>query len=383
MKIQIKRELLFVMILIFGTLLISGCSNEENLINGGRPKISYIRMTDPKSSDSLIVSASQNQMIAIMGENLQKTAEVWVNDRKASVISTFITSTTVIARVPELLPTNITNTLTLKFTNGDSLVYPFTLKVGKPIIDYMLSEYVTDGDIATIRGNYFYKPAKVFFPGNVEGEIVEISQDMIKVKVPQGARPGPISVETNFGTAKSKLYFRDNRNMISTFDGPTDGWAKGTEFIKESDPDIANINGNFMRINQVIGGWQWWEMYIASRDSDVKNETKNIPQAAFLSPSSYTLKFEISTLTPLTGAWLKMFMGPDIYNRGEAAYIWQPNLDTKGKWETVSIPFSNFYSANLLFPYNPDGYGVFFFFHGPNEADVNIAIDNLRVVPNK
>lgn len=383
MEIQIKQGLLFVMILFFGTIILTGCSNEENLINGGKPKISYIRMTDPKSSDSLIVSASQNQMIAIMGENLQKTAEVWVNDQKAGLISTFVTSTTVIARVPKQLPTEITNTLKLKFTDGDSLVYPFTLKVGKPIIDYMLCEYVNEGDIATIRGNYFYKPAKVFFSGNVEGEIVDISQDIIQVKVPQGAQPGPITVETNFGSTKSNLYFRDSRNMISTFDKSTVGWAKGAEFIKDSDPDIANINGKFMRIKEVIGGWQWWEMYVAGRDSDLKNETKNIPQAAFLSPSSYTLKFEINTLKPLTGAWLKMFMGPDIYNRGDAAYVWQPNLDTKGKWETIAIPFSSFYTANLLFPYNADGYGVFFFFHGPNEADVNMAIDNFRVVPNK
>lgn len=67
--------------------------------------------------------------------------------------------------------------------------------------------------------------------------------------------------------------------------------------------------------------------------------------------------------------------------RNNNFYVWKPNFDTKGAWQTISIPFDEFYAANKNFAYSPDGYGVSFWFHGPLAVNANFAIDNLRVVP--
>src|SRR5690349_20079510 len=84
------------------------CSDDD-LPNNGEPMISYIRITDPSSSDSLVVSAGQGQMIAIMGENLAGARSLWINDQQAILTPTFITNNTIITRVPSQIPKEITN----------------------------------------------------------------------------------------------------------------------------------------------------------------------------------------------------------------------------------------------------------------------------------
>jgi len=63
-------------------------------------------------------------------------------------------------------------------------------------------------------------------------------------------------------------------------------------------------------------------------------------------------------------------------------YVWAPNLDTHGKWATVTIPWGDVYTANQNFSANSNGSGLFIYFHGPNPAKYNFAMDNFRVVPN-
>lgn len=347
--------------------------------------IEYIRVTRPEASDSLIAKAGQGAMIAIVGQNLQNAREIWFNDLRGTLSPTFITNTSIITRVPADIPTDITNQMKIVFANGDSLVHNFVVDISEPVVTGMMSEYVNTGDVATILGNYFYEPVKVTFTGGAEGEVVSMSEDAnaIEVRVPDGAEPGPITVTTNFGETESDFWFRDNRNIIASFDIPLEsGVWHGPAYVKASDPEITNINGKFIRINRELGPWAWFEMYVGQGNGDVAKETKNIPAAALANPSNYVLKFEINTKASLTGAQIRMYMGNDMPGeRGATHYIWRPNVDTKGKWETVSIPFDEFYKANKEFAYNPDGYGVSFHFSGPLAVSANFAIDNMRVVP--
>jgi len=383
MKSQIKLWLFLFFALVTGGVITS-CSDDEELANGGKPMVSYVRVTRPEASDSLIVKASQGQMIAIMGQNLGHAREVWINDQPATLVPTFITNTSIITRIPALLPKEINNKMRIVFANGETLEHPFVLDVSEPVVSYMLSEYVATGSIATIRGNYFYAPVKVTFTGGVEGQIETLADNMIQVKVPEGAQPGPITVTTNFGATESEFWFRDNRNIILSFDNTTNGLWTGPANIKESDPAITPINNKFLRMNQKLGEWGWYELYVGPTNSDVALETRNIPAEAFTNPKNYSLKFEINTLELFSGAQFLMHMGPGDMGseRGSANYVWKPNIDTKGQWETVSIPWEEFWIANKRFAYTPTGYGVSFHFSGPNAFTGNFALDNVRVVPN-
>jgi Surface glycan-binding protein B xyloglucan binding domain len=366
--------------------MFTGCSEDDNLPNGGKPLINFIRVTRPAASDSLIAKAGQGSMIAIMGQNLQEAREIWFNNRQATLTPTFITNTSIITRVPAEIPTQISNKMKIIFANGDSLLHDFTVDISEPVITGMMSEYVNAGQVATITGNYFYAPLKVFFKGAngpVEGEVMKIEEEVLQVTVPEGAQPGPISIATNFGQSASAFWFRDNRNIIASFDGTTGGLWHGPAFIVDADPGIPAISNKFIRINMDLGPWQWFEMYVGPKESDIALENKNIPADAFANPQKYSLKFEINTLASLKGAEIRMHMGNgEIGGRDKIYYIWKPNIHTEGDWQTVSIPFEDFWTDNAKFAYSPNGYTGSFHFSGPLAVKANFGLDNMRVVPN-
>jgi hypothetical protein len=374
---------LFFALALGGTFI--GCSDDDES-SGGTPVISYVRITKPTSSDSLLVAAGQGQMIAIMGENLKDVRQLWINDQRAFLNPSFITNSTIITRVPAQIPNEITDKMKMIFADGHELIYDFSVDISEPYIDYMKSEYVNTGNVAVIVGDYFYEPIKVFFNINdqepIEGEIVSVEDQRLEVRIPEGVEPGPIVIMSNFGASLSPFWFRDNRNIISSFDGSTAGMWHGPDFIVSSDDDIPNINGKFIRMKRDLGAWGWFELWVGPTASDVSLELKNIPEDAFSNPASYNLKFEINTLKSLTGANIHMYFGGDMPGeRGNWNYNWLPNINTEGQWETVIIPWKDVYEANKEFQYNPSGYGVSIHFSGPSPVTGDFGLDNMRVVP--
>lgn len=380
-----RYNIVFLFIALSMTGILTNCSDDTE---GGKPVISYIRVTDPAASDSLLNAAGQGQMIAIIGKNLQNTKAMWVNDQQATLTATFITSTSIIARIPTQIPEVITNDIRLYFANGESLSYDFTLDISKPLISRMQSEYVNTGETATFYGDFFYEPITVTFSGDAAAEIVSVQDQVLKVKVPNGAQEGPVTISTNFGTTESDFWFRDSRNIIASFDIPlVNGIWRGPAYITATDSKIPAISGKFIRVNSPLAAWPFFEWYGGPKEGDVSVETKNIPADALANPSNYSLKFEINTLASTTGANLRIYIGHANNSGFDAArqstyYVWAPNLNTQGVWETVSIPWASVHAANGSFAYDAAGYGMFMYFHGPNAFNANIAIDNMRVVPN-
>jgi len=392
MKLQLKSYFFCLVAMAMGGIF-NSCSEDEVLPNEGKPIINYIRVTRPESSDSLITTAGQGSMVAIIGQNLQDAQQIWFNDQRAQLVPTYITNTTIFTRIPTEIPGNISNQIKIIFANGDSLLHDFTVDISEPQIYSMVSEYVNAGDIATIRGNYFYEPLMVKFAGgaNQEGvlaEIVSVEDNLVEVTVPEGAQPGPITIISNFGETKSDFYFRDNRNVIASFDG-TDfsGWWSSSDLIVASDPEISAISNKFLRANRELAAYSWLEFWVGDGGT-ILEATKNIPQQAFQTPKAYSLKFEISTLSALTNAEVRMYMGNSNDFGGSRAkennfYIWRPNIgDLDGEWQTVVIPFENFLLANKDLQYNLNGYQVSFYFSSPVATTPNFALDNIRVVPN-
>lgn len=383
---KLKNNIAFLVIAVAMVGILTNCSDEDS---GGAPSIKYVRITEPASSDSLLVAAAQGQMVAIMGENLQHTVELWFNDQPAALTTTFITANSIITRVPAVLPEEITNQIKLVFSNGASLIYDFSVDVSEPVISRMKSEYVNAGEVATFYGDYFYEPLVVTFSGGVQAEVLSIEDQVLEVIVPEGAQPGPITIASNFGIAETDSWFLDDRNIFADFEGPfVSGFWRGGDFVVDSDPDIANVNNKFMRVNKgQQGAWPYLELYGGPADGDVATLTKVIPEEAFIDPGSFSLKFEINTLESISGAVMRLYLGSaDGGSFGDARnniyYQWQANLDTEGAWETVTIPWIDVYSANQEFDYNPAGYGMYIYFHGPNAAIYNFAMDNFRVVSN-
>lgn len=379
MKTMNKLTVLFIMALaVLGTL--ASCKKDD-LPNGGKPRIKYVRVTTPTSADSLLIGAGQGQLIAIIGENLGGAKSMWFNNQPASLNPTYITNTSILVGVPTPIPTEINNKLKIYFENGDSLLYDFEVQIAKPSLNNMLSEYVNAGEVATIRGDFFYEPLTVTFTGGAVGELVSVEDKIIQVRVPASAQPGSITVKTNFGETKSDFWFRDNRNIFLSSD-PYTGWWNSSYVVAPASVganDPASINGSYIRFKKPIAAWSWNEL--AGGPASAMGEiSKSVPDAAILKPEDYNLKFEVNTKKPYSANMLKINVG--LQSEDNDAYQWKPPYDTKGEWQTVVIPFEEVVASYKVKPtVNPNGYWTRLLFHGPGDLDADISLDNFRVVP--
>ncbi|WP_207495793.1 glycan-binding surface protein [Aridibaculum aurantiacum] len=375
-KIQQTILMLIMAVAVIGTY--TSCKKEQ-LPNGGEPRIKYVRVTNPASADSLLVGAGQGSLIAIVGENLQDAVEIWFNDQRATLNPTYITSTTILVNVPQPIPTSINNKMKIIFSNGKQLLHDFEVQISKPVVSSMVSEYVNEGDIAVIHGNYFYEPLSVHFTGGVTGTLVSVTDRIIEVRVPAGAQPGQITVKTNFGETKSDFWFRDNRNMVITSD-PYEGWWNSSYVVSNPGPnDPPKINGNYIRVKKMLGAWSWNEI-AGGPASAMPNHSKNIPDAAIIKPEDYNLKFEINTMKPYNNSWIRINVG--LQQEDNNNYLWKPPYDSKGKWNTVIIPFEDIVASYAVRPtVNPNGYWTRLLIQGPGDLDADISFDNFRVVP--
>ncbi|MFL5741538.1 MAG: glycan-binding surface protein [Flavisolibacter sp.] len=343
------------------------------------PTISYVRITRPQSSDSLLAGANQGQLIAIIGNNLQDAVEVWFNDQQARLTPTYITSTSLLVSVPSQIPKSVTNKIKIIFKNGYVLLYDFEVQISKPVLASMVSEFVNDGSIATIRGNYFYEPLTVTMTGGKVAQLVSVKDNEIQFTVPAGSQPGQITVKTNFGETKSDFWFRDPRNHFIDSD-PYEGWHEAALVVSNPGPnDPPKISGNYIRVNKFLAAWSWNEIADGPADQ-MPNHSKNIPDDAILNPQNYNLKFEVNTIKPYNNGMIRINAGTSVQD--QTNYQWKPPFDTHGQWQTVVIPYEEVFNSYTVKPtVNPNGYWAMILMQGPGDLDADISFDNFRIVP--
>src|SRR5206468_2480131 len=149
-QMKLMNKTMLVLVMAIGAVMsFTSCKKET----APTPTVSYVRVTRPESSDSLLVGAGQGQLIAIVGTNLQDAVEVWFNDQQSRLTPTYISSNTILVSVPSQIPSQVSNKLKIVFKNGYVLYYNFEVQISKPVVSSMDCEFVNDGDVATIRGN--------------------------------------------------------------------------------------------------------------------------------------------------------------------------------------------------------------------------------------
>jgi hypothetical protein len=396
------------LVILFTGMLFQACDKDDS--GGGMPEVMYVRVTDAEKSDSLVTHAFMGSTIAIIGQNLQDVDEIWFNDQKAFVNFSFVTGTSIIVTIPNVIPAKVNNLMLLINSNKiDTLKYPFGVDVPPPFLRGMLCEYVDDGETAVIQGNFFIddpsSPLKVFFPGNLEGTIQSVSLNKIEVIVPQGAGVGPIQVKSIYGSTRSTFWFRDDRNIILDYDVLTTSgsWRGGT--IKN---DANSLKGNYMMLKGQLDDGQQTEDYTGGGYvSELWSDANGRPEGNLFTGavSGLLFKFE-ANVKVWTGAYLSMCWGPwasntagyknalywsDINARG----FWKPwegtatgSFKTDG-WITVSIPMTEMKNTRAFgtMAFDPTKAGsLTFWVYGPAatkgaKSDIEIYIDNVRIVP--
>ena len=268
----------------------------------------------PDAADSLLVGAFMGSLIAIVGEDLEHTVELWFNDQQASLTPTYITNETIIVNVPSSVPVEVTNEIRFVFANGEEMTHPFNVNVPAPILTGIKSEYVEAGDIAVLTGDFFFEPTSVTFPGGAEGQIVSLGKTEIQVMVPEGAEVGEIAVNTNFGTAFSDFIFRDDRNVVVNFDDKRSrSWNSPVANVMAGEGRVAPCSGNYTYFEwDAVGAWQWVNelnmMYIAEDGETGRGNVPIFPAGA--SVNEWGVRFELNVPFEWREIPLEIFFAP-------------------------------------------------------------------------
>lgn len=204
-----KRFLLAIGVVTLG-LGFTACEDEPDKfeLTDGNPTISYIRPQDVAAKDSLLTSAYTGSGICIVGNNLTSIKEMYFNDVKAVLNTSYITDHTMLVTIPNQIPASNTGKIYMVNKSQDTTTYDFKVMVPEPAVTSMKCEYVHVGELAQINGQYFVddpnQPLTLTFTGidnsmNLEvprENIKKITQSSISFIVPEGAKEGRIKVST-------------------------------------------------------------------------------------------------------------------------------------------------------------------------------------------
>ena len=434
MKYYNKLSSLLLTALVMTTgLSMQSCKDQpdEFELTDGTPTIDYIRPASASAKDSLLVQAYPQANICLVGSNLTSIQQMYFNDKKAILNTSFITDNTLVVQVPSEIPDLVTDKIYLITADHDTLTYDFHIVIPAPNVTQMSCEYAKPGSIATIYGSYFIDdpnmPLTVTFPDGKTAEIKSIndSRSAITIVVPECTTEGQIEVVSIYGKSMSKFYYHDSRGLITNFDGATDVVPQGWN-IAATYSDENGIDGKYVQVGpaETEGGWveelklPFW---CGNWNGDPMSITSGpgIPLRNFLDFSDWqNMSFKMELYIPKSNPWSAGAMQIIFVNNLQCANdSWQNNtyihtsadggldlpralyrpweatgsFDTGDEWITVTIPLSDFV-------YNDDGTKVSStmsessfdsFIIWPINGGVAGTVctpifryDNIRVVPN-
>lgn len=404
-------------------------------IADGVPTLKYVRSPLPEEADSLLVGAYLGNTVCLVGDNLRSIYELYFNDQKATLNTSYMTDHTVLVDIPKNIPEEVTNKIYMVTKSGEKVDFDFSVMVPAPVVSSMSCEYAPAGSEAVLYGDYFVDdpnvPLTISMPGDitVEGEqITSITKTAVKFIVPEGAMQGNIRVKSIYGTGQSVFQYKDTRNILFDWDGKYEGalaagnsWNGDNEKKGQILPSVPSVDNNYMVLGtKFLSGGQWDTPpeYTMMYWPDL-NATEgcvplyDLPQFKEML-EDYTieelaLKFEV--YVPTSNPWMAegmqiMFTSLDeasiqkhnndyFYQTETPRGVWVPweetgSYDTGDQWVTVTLKMSEFnkqlsgvVSETELTKEKLAGLSIFLRGGGVDgkECEPIICMDNIRVVP--
>lgn len=405
-------------------------------IADGVPTLKYVRSPLPEEADSLLVGAYLGNTVCLVGDNLRSIYELYFNDQKATLNTSYMTDHTVLVDIPKNIPEEVTNKIYMVTKSGAKVDFDFNVMVPAPVVSSMSCEYAPAGSEAVLYGDYFVDdpnvPLTISMPGDitVEGEqITSITKTAVKFIVPEGAVQGNIRVKSIYGTGQSVFQYKDTRNILFDWDGKYEGalaagnsWNGDNEKKGQILASVPSVDGKYMVMGPATlsgGQWQTPGEYLMMYWPD-PNATEgcvplyNLPQFKKMLEDykieELALKFEV--YVPASNPWMAegmqiQFTSLDevsmenqnndyVYGEGkEPRGVWVPweetgSYDTGNQWVTVTLKMSEFnkqvsgiVSESEFTEENLAGLSIFLRGGGLDgkECEPIICIDNIRVVP--
>lgn len=428
----------FVAALAMMGCLMTACEDQPDKyeIADGVPTLKYVRSPLPEEADSLLVGAYLGNTVCLVGDNLRSIYELYFNDQKATLNTSYMTDHTILVDIPKNIPEEVTNKIYMVTKSGAKVDFDFNVMVPAPVVSSMSCEYAPAGSEAVLYGDYFVDdpnvPLTISMPGDitVEGEqITSITKTAVKFIVPEGAVPGNIRVKSIYGTGQSVFQYKDTRNILFDWDGNYEGalaagnsWSGDDEKKGQTISSVPPIDGNYLVLgpSTLLGGqWETPNAYVMMYWPDQHATQGCVPLYDLPQFKKMLEDYELEDLAvkfeayvPASNPWMAegmqiQFTSLDevsmenqnndyVYGEGkEPRGVWIPweetgSYDTGNQWVTVTLKMSEFnkqisgvVSETELTKEKLAGLSIFLRGGGVDgkECEPIICIDNIRVVP--
>lgn len=428
----------FVAALAMMGCLMTACEDQPDKyeIADGVPTLKYVRSPLPEEADSLLVGAYLGNTVCLVGDNLRSIYELYFNDQKATLNTSYMTDHTILVDIPKNIPEEVTNKIYMVTKSGAKVDFDFNVMVPAPVVSSMSCEYAPAGSEAVLYGDYFVDdpnvPLTISMPGDitVEGEqITSITKTAIKFIVPVGAVQGNIRVKSIYGTGQSVFQYKDTRNILFDWDGKYEGalaagnsWSGDDEKKGQTISSVPPIDGNYLVLgpSTLLGGqWETPNAYVMMYWPDQHATQGCVPLYDLPQFKKMLEEYELEDLAvkfeayvPASNPWMAegmqiQFTSLDevsmenqnndyVYGEGkEPRGVWVPweetgSYDTGNQWVTVTLKMSEFnkqvsgvVSESEFTEENLAGLSIFLRGGGVDgkECEPIICMDNIRVVP--
>lgn len=428
----------FVAALAMMGCLMTACEDQPDKyeIADGVPTLKYVRSPLPEEADSLLVGAYLGNTVCLVGDNLRSIYELYFNDQKATLNTSYMTDHTILVDIPKNIPEEVTNKIYMITKSGAKVDFDFNVMVPDPVVSSMSCEYAPAGSEAVLYGDYFVDdpniPLTISMPGDitVEGEqITSITKTAVKFIVPVGAMQGNIRVKSIYGTGQSVFQYKDTRNILFDWDGKYEGalaaensWSGDDEKKGQTISSVPPIDGNYLVLgpSTLLGGqWETPNAYVMMYWPDQHATQGCVPLYDLPQFKKMLEDYELEDLAvkfeayvPASNPWMAegmqiQFTSLDevsmenqnndyVYGEGkEPRGVWIPweetgSYDTGNQWVTVTLKMSEFnkqisgvVSETELTKEKLAGLSIFLRGGGVDgkECEPIICIDNIRVVP--
>lgn len=378
----------------------------------GPPVIKGVSLLDSARVDSVFVRALPGTLVLISGENLGGATGIYFNGLAAYFNPTYNTNTHVIITIPSNAPSEATdpdvpNQIRIVTGHGET-TFSFVVDIPPPTIESISNENALPGDSLIIWGSSLWLIEKVVFPGGREVTALNESASGYRVGLIMpdlGGDTGRIVLHAKYGVTAFNAPLNDHEsgNLLSnlTNDGetgekPVFNWAWWGANRTGDASLFPGTRGNYLQ--NVFGGvgakdGGWWNGNRSGNFNEVPMFTAAvITQQA----SNYVLKFEVNTKEPWTAGICVLRFGETF------AYRFMPftnaedkSFHTGNKWETVTIPLSDFKKAvdgvegtgasaavmgDLVKPDGKVPFGYRFITEDAPVEVFNAAFDNFRII---
>ncbi len=410
MKNYILKISTGILSIVFMSCLMFSCKNEDFGSIQMHVTGVYLQDVDSDVPDRLVEFARLGQILRIEGSGFTGLKYVYINGYECYFNTALLSDKSFIVSVNKNVPTvgldeSVKNTIRL-VKDGTELVYSFNIYGASATITSISNCMPNPGEPIIVYGEGLHEINKVTFPGNIvvsEGIVSDPDGEYFQVTVPEGISQegGSIFAEGANGGVYSPSYFNYKKGLILDFDGhgvqgswgdkskPSD-WNDETNgnYVPEenfTDEELAERRGNQSMIfgdeilNEKIGEGNTSQgnycSLLLDRHLPVSANKNRISEiwtgGAGVDPDWSTLGIPVETPIDECGIQFELYVPNDWKNTGflkiclinnfnggeweKESYNYVPWIvdgkivafKTSG-WQTVTIPFSEFYCAKSL-----------------------------------